>query len=75
MAHDLAKQDGRTVRAVVTEALRDLIAKRQREAARAQKDYWAEFDAIAERARALSLTQGDPDESEDDLYDEDGLPV
>lgn len=74
MAHDLAKQDGRTVRAVVTEALRDLIAKRQREAARAQEDYWAEFDAIAARIRETVDPGALAAASRDDLYDEDGLP-
>ena len=75
MAHRLAKAEGRTVRAVVTDALKEYEARRAAERARQAEDRWAEFDRIAARVRA----EVDPDrltaESEDDLYDEDGLPA
>ena len=74
MAHRLAKAEGRTVRAVVTDALREYEARHAAERARRDEDRWAAFDRIAARARRLAQAQGDPDEREDDLYDEDGLP-
>ena len=75
MAHRLAKAEGRTVRAVVTDALREYEARRAAALAAADEDRWAEFDRIAARARAFARETGSPDETEDDLYDEDGLPT
>ena len=75
MAHRLAKAEGRTVRAVVTDALREYEARHAAERARRDEDRWAAFDRIAARIRA----EVDPailmSESEDDYYDEDGLPT
>ena len=74
MAHRLAKAEGRTVRAVVTDALREYDARHRRAQADRAKEFWSGLREEMERGRQAAMTDGDPDESEDDLYDEGGLP-
>ena len=75
LAHRLAKQEGRTVRAVVTDALRAYEAQRARDAARTTEAFWADLRDEIGAGREEARRHGAPDESEDDLYDEDGLPA
>ena len=75
LAHRLSEEEGRSIRAVVTEALRDYEAKKRRESEAKADAFWAEFDEIAARIRATADPELLANESRDDLYDEDGLPA
>jgi hypothetical protein len=75
LAHSLARKEGRSIREVVTDALKAYAARREDEQAQQSTAFWAEFDKLAEEGRRLARTQGNWNESEDDLYDEDGLPA
>ena len=74
LAHRLSEEEGRSIRAVVTDALREYAERKRRAAGKRADDYWAPIRAEMEAGRRLALTRGRPDEGEDDLYDEDGLP-
>ena len=74
LAHRLSEEEGRSIRAVVTDALQAYAERKRVEKKRATEALWADFDAVAAEIRATVDSKVLADEREDDLYDEDGLP-
>lgn len=77
LAHRLAREEGRSVSDVVLDALRRYEADAQKERAGQVDAFWADLDAIADRAnrgrRPLGACERGSDTSS--LYDDAGLPA